>query len=243
MSTTIDRRPAHRARRAVGNLVGVVVAVVGILTALGAVALLVLFGTSSTLSSGTHRFATPTAVLVADAGSVTETAAAARVIGTPTVRVSVTAGHGPVFVGIGHAADVDHYLAGVATTEVAGYGDWSQRLTATPRPGQAIAGAPARQGFWVASATGPSAADLTWRPQDGRYRIVVMNVDGSPGVTADAHASVQLPNAFDISLAALLVGLLMSGAGVAALVAVNRSGAGGGVTGAVMVAAHPAPSP
>lgn len=78
------------------------------------------------------------------------------------------------------------------------------------------------QGFWVASATGPSAADLTWRVQDGQYRIVIMNADGSPAMTTHAQASVELPNVFAISLGAVLVGLMMSGAGVAALVAVNR---------------------
>lgn len=141
-TTTAARRPAHPARRAVGNFVGAVVTVLGIVTAVAAIALLVMFGTSSTLTSGTHTFATPTAALIADAGSVTETSAAARVIGLPTVRVSVTASGGPVFVGIGRTADVNRYLAGVATDEVAGIGDWSPRLTATRHPGKATRARP-----------------------------------------------------------------------------------------------------
>ena len=42
----------------------------------------------------------------------------------------------------------------------------------------------AEQEFWVASAAGSGTQELTWDATSGRWAAVVMNADGSPGITA-----------------------------------------------------------
>jgi hypothetical protein len=144
------------------------------------------------------------------------------VLGAPKVRISATSTSTPVFVGIGPATDVDRYLSGVATDELTAGADGSVPLRLDRQPGRRAAAPPTEQSFWITSATSTSTADLTWPIQDGTYRIVVMNADGTPGMTTQVHAAVTVPHMFDFSLGALFGGLLLTGGGIAALVAANR---------------------
>ena len=50
---------------------------------------------------------------------------------------------------------------------------------------QAPHGAPADEPFWVASAKGTGTLALDWEPTAGDWRAVVMNADGSRGVTTE----------------------------------------------------------
>jgi hypothetical protein len=142
------------------------------------------------------------------------------------VRVSATgSGESAVFVGIGPAADVDAYLAGVGRT----------RLTTSREPGgtvrQALPGGapatpPAQQAFWVASAFGPGTQQLTWTAAPGTWTVVVMNSDASRPVAAQLTAGVTAPALRGISTG-LLIGAavaLLAGALLIAL-AVPRSSA------------------
>jgi len=121
------------------------------------------------------------------------------------VRIRVTAANPgtPLFVGIGHSTDVDRYLAGVRHTLISDF--WGNR-------GQAIGGgttgsAPGTQDFWVASATGSGARTLTWDPAGGSWTVVVMNVDGRPGIDVRADLGALIP-----ALPWIAVGLLAAGA-------------------------------
>lgn len=139
------------------------------------------------LTTPTGLLATPTHALVSETAHIE--------VGRPdwlfdpgrfgTVRVEAEGPHGlPVFVGIGPAAEVDEYLAGVRHDEVteldrelfiAGY---------TRNEGGAPAAAPGEQGFWTASAEGTGAQTLTFELADGDWRLVALNPDGSAGVEA-----------------------------------------------------------
>ena len=101
-------------------LPGGTLAVIGSLLALGGGGLLAAFGTDGSLASGPHLLSTPTSAIVSPVASIKHTSGVASVIGQPTLRLSAAPVQGTagVFVGVGRAADVDHYLAGVATEQV-----------------------------------------------------------------------------------------------------------------------------
>jgi hypothetical protein len=89
-----------------------------------------------------------------------------------------------LFVGIARAADIDRYLRGVDHDDVS-------RLTYHPFhvghdriDGLGPRSAPAKQRFWVRSASGTGNLALDWKLRPGNWRAVVMNADGSRGMTA-----------------------------------------------------------
>jgi hypothetical protein len=51
---------------------------------------------------------------------------------------------------------------------------------------------PAERDIWSASAHGAGTQTLDWDVQDGRWSVVVMNEDGSPGVRAGVSAGAEL---------------------------------------------------
>lgn len=134
------------------------------------------------------------------------------------IRLEATGGSGrPVFLGIGPEADVDAYLAGVARDEVV---DVSGGGTARYRRagGQAAATAPADEAFWVASATGPGTQQLDWAPTSGRWAAVLMNADGSPGVSADTTVGARSDAVLPLALTLLGIGGVLTAVAVVLLV-------------------------
>jgi hypothetical protein len=72
---------------------------------------------------------------------------------------------------------------------------------------------PAKQSFWVASATSEGRdATLDWKVESGPWTLVVMNPDSTPGVTATVNAGAQIPligkAAWIVTAAGLLVAAL-----------------------------------
>ena len=106
-------------------------------------------------------------------------------------RVEATATGRPVFVGIGPAAAVHRYLAGVETDTLEGYtGDDPELRTA---PGGAPTTGPGDQDFWVTSSSGSGARSVTWTPRQGDWVAVVMNADGSSGIRTDISVGAEAP--------------------------------------------------
>jgi hypothetical protein len=61
----------------------------------------------------------------------------------------------------------------------------------------------------VASVSGSGEQTLDWTIETGEWALVIMNADGSPGVSADVRLGVLAPSAlFPIGLASLVVGLV-----------------------------------
>jgi hypothetical protein len=121
------------------------------------------------------------------------------------VRLEVTgaAARAPLFVGIGPAADVDAYLAGVAHDQVI---DSTGDAPAYRRSsGQTVIAPPTEQSFWVESATGNGTQRLDWTATSGLWAAVLMNTDGSPGVAAEATVGAKA--GFVLPLAMILLGL------------------------------------
>jgi len=97
---------------------------------------------------------------------------------------------GGVSIGIAPETVVDDYLAGTAYDEIVDFRDGT-----TPeyrrRNGSTEIDRPFSDVAWVASTTGPGTQELVWAPTSGRWSVVVMNADASPGVAVDMEVAVR----------------------------------------------------
>ncbi len=121
------------------------------------------------------------------------------------IRLRVTSGDSgqDVFVGIADQADVDGYLAGVAHDEVRKI-EHDRSPVYRHRTGGDDVAPPSDQQFWVASEVGPGTQELIWNATSGRWAVVVMNADASPGVAVDIDVGAK--PGFLLPLAFLLLG-------------------------------------
>ena len=139
--------------------------------------------------------------------------------GDPTLKVSVSDSDQPVFVGIGPAADVDRFLAGATVQTVSDFDLWPLQLDTETREGNRAPGSPLDETFWVAQSDGATSAATSWKIDDGSYRVVVMNADGSPGVGVDGNLSMRVPVLGAVTVGSLVGGGLLIVIGVPLLVA------------------------
>ena len=56
---------------------------------------------------------------------------------------------------------------------------------------------PAAQTFWAASSV--DGRPLEWKVREGEWSVVMMNADGSPGVSVDAAVGAQVPIIRDLA--------------------------------------------
>lgn len=122
-----------------------------------------------------------------------------------TVRLDVESDAGsPVFVGIGRKADVETYLEGVGFSEV------TEIRTGTVNYQDTVGGPPdslpSDQEFWAASAVGSDAQSLTWELERGSWTVVIMNADGSAGVSVDVSAGARTELLIPVALSLLIAG-------------------------------------
>jgi hypothetical protein len=147
--------------------------------------------------------------------AISDTSQIAKLVGSATVHLAAEGGNASgLFVGIGPATEVDRYLAGVAIDQATDFRLDPYALSLSRREGVAAATPPAHQTFWVMSRSAGGGADVTWRVRNGDYRPVVMNSDGSPGVTSQMSTGIGLSGIFGVSLATLIGGLVLLAAGI-----------------------------
>ena len=135
--------------RVVLIVLGVLLLVLGALAAIGGGALMALFGSNNTLSSGVKHVATPTRALVSPAGSIQGTSGAQTVLGSVRLRITATpagAGH-QLFLGIGPASAVDRYLRGASYDVATDVSVAPFHLTLARHPGTARPAPPGSQSF------------------------------------------------------------------------------------------------
>jgi hypothetical protein len=107
-----------------------------------------------------------------------------------TVRLEAESAAGPVFLGVGAAADVDAYLEGVAVSQIRhvyrrGSVDYEDvGGTGEPAP-------PGDQGFWITSASGDGPQSILLDVASADMVVVVMNADAAPGVSVTFRSSAQ----------------------------------------------------
>ncbi len=164
-----------------------------------------------------------------------------RVTGADTTR--------DVFVGIARERDVETYLSDVGHDEVIELD--AGRPVYRNRAGGDIVDPPADQTFWTISSSGAGTQTVTWEAASGRWVVVVMNADGSPGVSADVNAGIRAGFVLPLGLTLLGLGLAVTAASVAMLVAGSqgsgdrrpRAAADGEAAETGREVAHPTPSP
>jgi hypothetical protein len=138
-----------------------------------------------------------------------------RFAGDVRIRVTAISPGAPVFVAIGPASDVLRYLEGVSYTSVTALGDHD----VTQHLGNVRPAPPATALDWVAQARGAGTQTLRWTVRSGDWMVLVMNPDGSPGVTVRAEAGVSSPVLASLA-GMLLAGGIMAGLTGAALVVI-----------------------
>jgi hypothetical protein len=187
---------------------------------LAGVVLMAAFGSGKAIATGPHPVTTSTRALVFPVAEINGLSHAPSVLGRARIEVEATkrTGDAGVFAAVGPAADVDRYLAGADVDLVTDVEVLPFRLTTRHRPGTGTLTAPGTQNLWVAHSEASSGtARLSWPIQDGNYRVVFMNADGSPAVDVDGRFSVVLPSAAGISLTVLASGFGIALVGAVAL--------------------------
>jgi hypothetical protein len=197
-------------RRVVLIVLGAVLLVIGALAAIGGGALMALFGSNNTLSSGAQHVVTPTRALVSPAGSIQGASGAQTAVGSVRLRITATptgAGH-QLFLGIGPASAVDRYLRGVSHAEATDVSVAPFNLTLERHGGTATPPPPGSQSFWVAQASGNHPA-LSWTVTSGSYRVVVMNTDAAAPVNFTGSLDLTIPHSFAIGIGLLIGGIVL----------------------------------
>jgi hypothetical protein len=198
------------ARRVVLIVLGALLLVIGALAAIGGGALMALFGSNDTLSSGVQQVSTPTRALVSEAGSIQGASGAQTAVGSVRLRITATpagAGH-LLFLGIGPASAVDRYLSGVSHDVATDVSVTPFHLTLARQGGTATPPPPGSQSFWVAQASGTHPT-LTWTVTSGSYRVVVMNTDATAPVAFTGGLDLTIPHSFAIGIGLLIGGIVL----------------------------------
>jgi Domain of unknown function (DUF4389) len=172
------------------------------------------------LMSPTEDFSTPTYAIVSESADLDLDGAERvvdRFLGTIRIR---SESERPVFVGIAPEADATAYVDGVEHDVVT---DFEDEPRYSRRAGGAPESPPGDETFWVASATGAGEQTLDWDPEDGNWRAVVMNADGTRGVSTELSIGAELDQVIWIGIGLLVAGgLLAAGAALAITAGVRR---------------------
>ena len=164
------------------------------------------------LVSPTRNFSTPTYAVVSRrlyAGVDGPHWVYDNLLGTIVLKSESTQ---PTFIGIARASDVDRYLGSVRRATVTDLNTHRNEYVVVGSG--APAAPPAQQSFWAESASGTGTQSFQWDVQDGTWRVVVMNANGSPGVNADLSVGAELPNLIWFGIGLIVVGGIVLGVGV-----------------------------
>ncbi|WP_138760114.1 hypothetical protein [Modestobacter altitudinis] len=160
-----------------------------------------------------------------DLGTDADWVPVSAALGTTMVRAD---GSGPdLFIGIGPSDQVASYLGDVQHAVLDDLGE-DGAVIDREVAGGAPAGPPGAQPLWTEQTSGPGRQQLTWEPADGDWTVVVMNADGSAGVSADLRVGAELPALTGIAWGVLIGGALLTLVAVAiVLLAIRRPRARG----------------
>jgi hypothetical protein len=168
-------------------------------------------------STASHEYSSPTRALTTESLDVQEDVPdwlfSTDTFGHVRIDPRSTDSDKPVFVGIAHTRDVDAYLDQVQHDEISDLDFQPFTVDKTRRAGEARPAMPAAQTFWAA--TSVDGRPLDWKVRKGEWSVVMMNADGSPGVSVDASVGAKTPVIRDLAWWLTIPGI---GLGLIALV-------------------------
>ena len=112
-------------------------------------------------------------------------------LGSAHIVITARESNQPIFLGVARANDVDQFFNGIAYDEIQRLDLRPFRIETRRHGGEPFAFPPEDESFWLASATGDNPK-LEWTVQEGDFRIVMMNADGSPGTAAEVQFGVDI---------------------------------------------------
>jgi hypothetical protein len=175
-----------------------------------------LFSASDTFSSGGYAITSSSIDLTTGADWVPVSSA----LGHARTQVTGTDSGHEVFVGIARVGDANGYLGSVDRTIVTDLGSGSPPAIRTGDGAPSTP--PGQQDFWAAQSQGSGMQTLTWTPSAGNWALVVMNADGSAGVSVDARLGATVPALTGLAWGVLGVGLVLLAIGVLVIVLAVR---------------------
>ena len=175
------------------------------------------------LMSPTEDFSTSTYAIVSESADVDLDDAEWVVksfLGTVRIR---SESERPVFVGIAPETDATAYLDGVEHVVVT---DFDEEPRYSRRTGGAPGNTPGEETFWVASTAGAGEQTLDWEPENGDWRVIVMNADGTRGVSAELRIGAELDSVIWFGIGLIVAGGLLAAGAALAITAGIRRGRG-----------------
>jgi hypothetical protein len=124
----------------------------------------------------------------------------------------------PIFVGVARKRLVDRYLLGVGHDEITDFAVDPLTVTTVRRPGSAAAATPTAETFWARSASGSGRQTMTWPVQKGAWAVVIMNADGSRGISSGVSVGAKLGFMRPLGIGLLIVGVILAAGGAVAVV-------------------------
>jgi len=183
-------------------VLGLLLALVGLLvTIAGAVSAFWLVGPDSTIDTGEQHLASKGLALMTAPDLLDRHG--------PTLHVTAAGSKRPVFVGIGRDLDVSSYLGAAQYTRVVRLNLPPKFDTQEMKGGLAPLNPPTGLDWWTVKASGTGTQAVSWPMADGRYDVVVMNADGTPGPDAKVTLGVEVDGLFVTCLLVLLAGLVL----------------------------------
>jgi hypothetical protein len=192
------------------TVTGWALTVLGVLVALAGVAVMVVLGPDSRLSTGPHAIETDDIAVVTGP----------KVIRWADVQVDVLVEvpvRKPVFVGIGNAVDVQDYVAKTQRLEVTSFGrPWRLKTRSVDgRPN--LPGAPTAVDWWIDSSAGLGGASISAQLPDETVSIAVLSVGSSNLAGLEVTLAYGVKGGFAKGVSALLLGLAVVWIGVMVL--------------------------
>jgi hypothetical protein len=176
----------------------------------------------SYVTTGVHEFSTAGSALATEPTDLGRAGVgwlySPGLLGEVRIRVTPASQGARLFVGIGPAAAVDRYLAGVDHSVITEF--WGGTVD-TVRGG-APASPPGSQDFWVASDTGTGTRSVVWTPTGGSWSVVIMNADARPGVAVSGDLGARIPSLLWIAIGLLIVGAVFATAAAFLIVGAVR---------------------